>query len=272
MTRLPDFLVIGAMRSGTTSLYRYLEAHPGAFLAPKELQFFTDHFSEGLDWYRARFDAARPDQLLGEATADYFARRSAMGRIAEVLPQAKLIVSMRNPVTRAWSHYLLLRERGVETRTFDRALSDELALVAEHGDYAEGVFYLSHGMYARHLRHARTLFPPQQIHEVVFERMIATPETTYREVCRFLGLDTALVPDIVGTPVNAYVTFRSLGVRRLTQRVGGPMGRAIGRINTKRGGARPPLDPAIRGRLADFYAPRIEELRGLLGDGLPEWV
>lgn len=268
--RLPDFLVIGAMRAGTTSLYRYLHAHPGAFLTPKELQFFTDHFSKGLDWYLAQFDGALAGQLLGEATADYFARRSAMGRIASTLPNAKLIISMRDPVKRAWSHYWLLRERGIETRPFDQALSEELAAVADQGDDAEGVFYLSHGMYALHLRRARQLFAGDQIHVTIFERMIAAPQDSYRALCDFLGLDSAILPEIVGTPVNAYVQFRSLAVRDLGRRIGGPAGRLLGRLNTKRGPA-PRIDERSRLLLLEFYRPRVAELQRLLDDPLPEW-
>lgn len=271
-TRLPDFLVIGSMRCGTTSLYRYLHAHPGAFLTPKELEFFTDHFDRGLDWYKAQFDGASPDQLLGEATADYFARPSAMNRIAETLPDAKLIVSMRDPVKRAWSHYWLLRERGLETRPVHEALSDELEAVARHGDLAEGVIYLLHGMYARHLRHLRERFDNDQIYVSIFERMIAAPQDSYRAVCGFVGLDTDTVPDIVGQPVNAYVQFRSLALRGLAKRVGGFGGRVIGRLNTKRGQPSPQLDDASRQMLTEFFAPRVEELRTMLDDQLPEWA
>jgi len=270
--RLPDFLVIGSMRCGTTSLYRYLHAHPGAFLTPKELEFFTDHFSEGLDWYKAQFDGASPDQLLGEATADYFARPTAVERIAETVPDAKLIVSMRDPVKRAWSHYWLLRERGLESRPVQQALADELDAVATHGDYAEGILYLSHSMYARHLRYLRDRFPDDQIYVSIFERMIAEPHESYRAVCDFVGLDTDTVPDIVGRPVNAYVQFRSLALRGLAKRVGGLGGRIIGRLNTKRGMSSPDIDDASREMLDGFFAPRIEELRDLLDDQLPEWT
>ncbi len=100
-TRLPDFLIIGAMRSGTTSLYRYLGAHPEVFMTPKELQFFTEHFSRGLDWYRRQFVTAGHRSVLGEATADYLARESAMQRIAHTLPTVKMIASLRNPVDRS---------------------------------------------------------------------------------------------------------------------------------------------------------------------------
>ncbi len=269
--RLPDFLVIGAMRAGTTSLYRYLHAHPGAFLAPKELQFFTDHFGKGLDWYADQFREASDTQLLGEATADYFARRSAMDRIAQTVPDARLVVTMREPVARAWSHYWLLRERGIEDREFARALSDELAAVERDGNDADGVFYLSHGMYAHHLRRARRLFPQDQLHLTVLERMRAEPHATYRAICSFLGLDSAVVPDIVGQPVNAYVQFRSLAVRGVARRIGGLPGRVIARLNTKRGGSTPPLDDESRERLRNFYQPRVDELRDLTGDPLPEW-
>jgi hypothetical protein len=94
-------------------------------MAPKELGFFTDRYDEGLDWYAAQYAAAAPHQLWGEATADYLARPSAMNRIVATLPEAKLIASLRNPVDRAWSHYLLLKERGRERRSFAAAIEEE---------------------------------------------------------------------------------------------------------------------------------------------------
>ncbi len=267
--RLPDFLIVGAMRSGTTSLYRYLGAHPEIFMTPKELQFFTVHYDKGFDWYRSQFSATGRARVLGEPTADYLARESAMNRIVEALPQARLVASLRNPVDRAWSHYGLFRSRGREPRPFGRALDEELAAVARSGPDADGVVYLAHGLYDHHLERAYRLFPREQIHVAIFERMAADPHATYAAVCDFLGVDPTFVPSNLGTPVNAFVTFRSLNLRRLSQRVPGIGGRVIGRLNTKRDVAPPPLDPDQRRLLEEFYAPHIERTERCSGSPSP---
>lgn len=269
--RLPHFLIIGAMRSGTTSLYRYLGAHPEVFLTPKELQFFTEHFDRGLDWYRGQFASVGSARLLGEATADYLARASAMTRIAATLPTARLIASLRNPVDRAWSHYGLVKARGREPRTFGEAIGEERAALAANGPDAPGVFYLSHGFYDVHLERCFGLFDRTQVAVTIFERMAADPAPVYRSLCNHLGVDPSFVPANLGEPVNPFVTFRSLRLRAAARRLPSPLGRVVGRINTRRNVAAPPLDPADRSRLAEFYAPHIARTEEILGQEIPEW-
>lgn len=268
-TGLPDFLVIGAMRAGTTSIYRYLSAHPEVFLVPKELQFFTVHFDEGLDWYRNRFRPAG-DRAAGEATADYFARASAMDRIAATLPEARLIVSLRNPSERAWSHYWLLRSRGRESRSFEAVFEQEAAALSA-GSPPAGVIYLPHSRYDEHLERLFRLFAPSQVHISIFERMVAEPEPFYRSVTRFLHVDPSFVPENLGDPVNAFVGFRSLRLRRLTQRLPQPAARVVGRFNSLRGAPRPTMEDATRRRLDRYFAPHVRRVEELLGYEVPEW-
>jgi len=269
--RLPDFLVIGAMRSGTTSLYRYLGAHPDVFMAPKELQFFTEHYGKGVDWYASQFSSAGGVHRLGEATADYLARESAMTRIATVLPGARLIATLRHPVDRAWSHHLLLRARGREPRSFETAIDEEMAAIARSGPESAGVIYLSHGCYDIHLGRCLRLFPRSQLHVTVFERMTADFAATYRELCSHIGVDKAFVPANLGERVNPFVTFRSLPLRRLGQRLPSPLGRVVARLNTRRNVAPPALPAAMRERLTEFYAPHIAATEEILGAGIVEW-
>lgn len=269
--RLPDTLIVGAMRSGTTSLYRYLGAHPDVFMAPKELQFFTEHFAKGTDWYRAQFAGAGEAEVVGEATADYLARESAMSRLATTLPEARLIASLRNPVDRAWSHYGLLQARGRESRSFTAALDDEEAAIARDGVGADGVIYLTHGLYDVHLERCLRLFPRHQLHVSIFERMRVDPGTTYRSLCQFVGIDETFVPPNLGERINPFVTFRSLRLRRMAQRLPSPLDRAVARLNTRRSLPPPQVDPATRARLNDFYAPHVQRVEELLGDAVPEW-
>lgn len=272
--RLPDFVVIGAMRSGSTSLARYLGAHPQVFIAPeKEVRFFDEHVGRGLDWYRSRFAAAAPDQLAGEATPRYLASPEAMERMAEAVPGARLIVIARNPVDRAWSHYWMLRARDLEHRPFDVVLAEERALVAAEGPDAPRSNLLRHGFYAHHLRRVSRLFPREQLHVLTLEDLRARPAEAYAELCRFLGIaDDVPLPEVVGRPLNAYVTFRSTRVRALARHLPGLAGRALTRLNTRRHESYPELDPVARRELAELFAGPNEELAEFLGRVPLEWA
>lgn len=266
--RLPDFIIGGAMRSGTTSLYRYLDAHPEVAVAPKELGFFTDRFAEGLDWYRRQFDQGSP--VVGEATADYLARADVMERIHQTLPDVKLVASWRNPVDRAWSHYGLLSARGRDPRSFEMALDEEMARLDADGDDADGVIYLSHGLYDVHLARARQLFGADRLHVVVFEHLRDDPATEYGRLCRYLGISDEVAPPILGRVVNPYVEFRSVALRDRAKGLPRPLGRVVARLNTRRVEA-PALPDHLRDRLSAFYAPRVATVEAELGITVPEW-
>jgi len=129
-----DFIIIGAQKAATTSLYKYLNAHPAIFMPPdKEVPFFTrpDLYQKGLAWYlQTHFANASPDQLWGKATPQYMCDPQAPARIYHALPEVKLIASLRHPIKRSFSHYKMAVHRGVEQRTFDEAISDLLSPVA----------------------------------------------------------------------------------------------------------------------------------------------
>jgi len=269
-TGIPDFLIVGAMRSGTTSLYRYLGAHPEVFVLPKEFQFFTKHWSRGLEWYADQFPRSAEGLTLGEATADYFARESAMTHISAAVPGVQLIASLRNPIERAWSHYGLLSERGQEPRSFSAAIDDEIALYSEAGATAEGLIYLGHSMYDHHLERCFGLFDRDQLHVIVFEDLKERPGPVYAELCRYLGIDDRFVPEKLGQPVNQYVTFRSLRVRKLTQSLPAGPARLLGRLNTRRDLA-PDIPRDVRDRLREFFLPHVERIEDLLDRPLDRW-
>src|SRR5690348_836405 len=137
---LPDFLVIGAQRGGTTSLYQYLQVHP--FIEPattKEVHFFDRRFHKGLAWYRGHFPTAlekyRAEHLrggmflTGEATPSYLFLPYIPKRVVRVLPHARFIVLLRNPVERAYSHYRHAVELGHEHLAFEEAIKNQAARI-----------------------------------------------------------------------------------------------------------------------------------------------
>lgn len=212
---LPDFLIIGAKRGGTTSLYNYLLEHPCVVpLIPrvqniKGVHFFDTNFHRGLLWYRSHFPS-RPyrgwhEQRLehftvtGEASPYYLFHPRAASRAARILPDARLIVLLRDPIDRAYSHYRERYRHGAEVLTFEEALEqeeDRLAGEEERLSQDDGYYsfvhehfgYVSQGLYLEALRRWIDLFGRDRLLILTSEEFFARPEETYGVVLRFLRL------------------------------------------------------------------------------------
>jgi hypothetical protein len=181
---LPEFVIIGAQRSGTTSLYRHLADHPDVRVATgKELQFLSLHHGRGVRWYRAHFPVRPPSVRSFEASPYYLFHPDAPGRAAAVLPQARFVAVLRDPVERAYSHYLHSRRQGVEPLSFADALLAEPERLAA-GRIRE-YSYVARGRYAEQLARWRRHVPAARLLVVRTEEVADDPA----RVTRFLGLD-----------------------------------------------------------------------------------
>jgi hypothetical protein len=240
----PDFVIIGTQRGGTTSLHAYLSAHPQVMTpATKELHYLTDRHERGLDWYLGQFPQVLPPNVItGEATPYALFHPLAPRRLREIAPAAKSIVLLRNPVDRAYSHFLLERSRGEETLDFAAALDAELErLDGEEARLARDPAYVSHshkhasyvarGDYARQLERWFALFPREQILVIRSEDLYERRAEAFTRVAEFLAID----PNVT-IPFTAH-----------NQTSGSP------------------LDPAIRRRLSQHFAPFNARLADLLG-------
>ena len=208
--RLPDFLIIGAAKAGTTSLQAYLDRHPGLFFCtPKEPEYFSDDtvFEQGEEWYRGLFRDARDDQLCGEASTTYTRwphTADASARIARMLPNAKLIYIMRHPVERTYSHYAHHMRRRI-TMTFEEAL--------ESNDiYVDCSLYMKQiQRYLEHFDRERFLF--------LFSNDLRNgPADVLARVEQFLGVShTDLAGDgaVVANPGGSDYYIRSRTTERL---------------------------------------------------------
>ena len=207
---LPDYLIIGTQRGGTTSLYKYLVRHPGhAQALTKELRFFDLNYDRGVRWYRSRFPSIPYramikwvrgiDLVVGEASPDYLFHPLVPGRVAEVLPDARFVVLLRNPVDRAHSHYWHQFKRGHETLSFRDAveseaerLRGELEKMSEDQRYVSFErhhhSYLARGIYVEQLERWTQLFPTGRFLVERSEDLFADPDRVCRRVLDFLGL------------------------------------------------------------------------------------
>jgi hypothetical protein len=268
---LPTFVVVGAMRSGTSSLARWLRPHPEVFLAlPKELHFFDEQYDRGTDWYRRRFADVDGERAVGEATPSYLYRGEAVERMAALLPDARLIAILRDPIERAYSHYWLERIRGREQRSFEDAVTAELGPHPVR-ETPGSMTYLAWGRYLPQLERLGRLYPRPAVLALLFDDLTASPTTTYAQVCRFLDVDDRFVPPTLGAAVNASIAFRSLAVRRLSKRLPAPARRVVDHFNV-RPFRYPPVDPGLRKHLVDHMADDNRALATWLDRDLSAWM
>src|SRR5881398_2123099 len=206
---LPDFLIIGAQKAGTTALYAYLREHPAITGPPwKEVSFFDRHYRRGAAWYRGNFpnrlylrrvharSGARP--IVGEASPSYIFHPLAPERVATLAPNVRLIALVRNPIDRALSHYHHEVALGREPLSFEAALDaepdrtrgEEERLVREPGYFSHAWWnytYLARGRYADQLERWLALFPREQMLVLASDDLAAAPAEAHGRVLEFLG-------------------------------------------------------------------------------------
>lgn len=250
----PDYLVIGVKRGGTTSLAEYLFQHPDVLepYVPKGTRYFEVNHGRGRRWYDTNFPTeatARKhhkrtgvEPVTGDSSPYIVFHPLALGRVRQELPGARLVLSLRDPVVRAWSQYNYEVKRGFEDLDAMAALDAEPARLAGEVErmVADPSYlskahrhnaYLARGHYAEQLRHVYDLFPPEQVHVLFAEDLFAAPQATYDGIVDFLGLPRAPLTDPRAFKANSYE----------------------------------PLPDDVRVRLAAYYAEPNEELFTLLG-------
>ena len=204
---LPDFIIIGAMKAGTTSLFKYLSKHPDLYLSvPKEVHFFdggknpkVDTFAKGESWYRAHFPLRKElnnDAKVYEATPVYIFNPLVPQRIFETLPNVKLILLLRNPTERAVSHYLHGDRRNWDDLSFYDALQAEeerLKPFIEAQDYKSRIYieysYKSRGLYQEQIARYLQYFAREQMLILDSNDLFADPKGTIENVFDFIGVD-----------------------------------------------------------------------------------
>jgi hypothetical protein len=205
---LPNAIILGGMRCGTTSLWNYLTQHPrvrGSRI--KELNFFCGQFGKGEGWYKANFTPARHETVFIEASPCYLFHPLAASRAARMVPDAKLIALLREPVDRAYSHYNQNVELGLETLPLEDAVRREedlrplweaevLAGQAAHSHHHQTFSYVGKSLYAEQLSTWLKHYPRQQMLIIRSEDLYARTQDVLDEVTDFLALDRFPFPDL----------------------------------------------------------------------------
>ena len=206
MRPLPDFLIVGAQRAGTTSLYHWLSRHPKVRTSVwKEVHFFDDYNryqKRGEMWYRSHFPLLghRPSVRVGEATPSYLFNPAAPRRVAELIPNVRLIVLLRDPVDRAYSHYNHTKKAGKENLSFWKAVDKEkervgkeITEIKEKGrcknEKWKKYSYVRRGYYSEQIKRWTEYFPKKSFLFVKSEDMFESPKTEVEKIMKHIGLN-----------------------------------------------------------------------------------
>lgn len=288
----PNTFILGAAKSGTTTLYEVLRRHPEVYMSePKEPRFFELEFEQGIDHYCQKYFRGWTGQpIIGEARSRHLYVPFIPERIFQCFPGAQLIAVLRDPIDRAhsdwWMHYGQRKERLAFPDAIERNLSeleagqrftgpngpDEWANHLERTDHGRRILhrtYIDEGYYAVQLQRYLKLFPTNSFLILFFEDLIRRPHETLRQVGQFLGLqDTLTVDDLprfnaaLSPFLNRVIRFGQVTrlVRLLPSRA-----KPIIHHHLSRYGKRPPIEPSVLRKLEEHYESHNEALTTLLG-------
>ena len=270
---LPSFVIVGAMRSGTTTLASMMRRHPQVHLAAeKEVHFFDRRYDEGLDWYASRFDPTSEEIAVGEATPVYMYQDQARRRLATDLPDARLLAILRNPVDRAYSHYWHRVKAERESLPFEAALEAEPQRLLTGGlDDLADFSYVDRGHYVDQLEALSQLAGRDRVKVVLLEDLTRDTENVMKDIFRFIGVDEVFAAEIPLRTTNDYRSARMKGLARWAENRPKPLRDVITRFNTIPA-EYPPMVAATRARLEAEYAPYNERLSQWLGRELAAWA
>ena len=198
---LPNFIIIGTVRSGSTSLYYNICEHPSVLTAAyDEIGYFDSNFHLGTNWYRSMFpkkssvDEIKNETgfgITGEDTPFYFWKEEVPKRIHELIPNCKLLTILRNPIDRAYSNYNLGIRLGTEKSSFEDSIDNEMKCLGKN-TFRECIdqrqSYLSKGMYEKQVKNWLEIFPREQIHFLSTEEMERNPVKTLQKIFNFLEI------------------------------------------------------------------------------------
>lgn len=283
----PNFFVVGAAKAGTTSIYSYLNSHDSVFMCPvKEPHFFATPWASPSSpttpspindaaEYTALFARSSGYDAVGEASPSYLYDEEAPTRIRDRLPHAKIVIVLRDPVDRAFSHYLMDVREGVQRSSFKEALIEDYS--RKEKGYGVSHLYVELGMYGEQIGRYLQTFPPEQLLILFFDDLVNREGQFLGSLCDFLGVRVDAVRPF--NSMNTYKESRSFvserlmashRLRALTRRFASQRVRSI--VKNKfllRSAAKPPRDEEATRWLRHLYADDLSHLEDLLEMRLP---
>jgi hypothetical protein len=269
--RKPHFVIIGAVKGATTWSARALAADPSVFIPGPEPHYFSTEFDKGREWYLGLFADAPDSAVIGEKSADYLAHPEAAARMAHFIPDARLIVQLRDPVERAYSDYCMLYRRGT-------VRDAPAAYFSPRRSSGESERFLSGGLYADHLKRFFDRFPREQILVLLYDDILSSPTPAFNRILAHVGLPANATEVSSERQNDSAKPLLPLAMRKALK----PLKNAVKPLRGTawfeaarglfaREVAYPPLDEKARAFLDDFYRRDIAALEAMIGRNLSHW-
>jgi len=286
---IPNFLVIGAQKSGTTWLYDRLRRHPDIFMPKvKEIHFFNrrdsnlefrrNYEKHDVEWYRDHFRRRNGERAIGEATPMYLCDEAAPGRIRKHLPDVKLIACLRHPTDRAYSHYWMARGKGHTEKSFRQIVR------------ARDPRFIGRGHYGEQIKRYLSLFDRRNLRVLIHEELFSHPAQSLNQISEFLGIDDTFFQDQswIVEKVNRSSQVRSRAIHRMIGTVAkwmrdhwgfrhmldivkwAGLARRIKKANTEPR-EYPPMPDDLRAELDEYYVPTIRHVEKTVGRCVDAW-
>lgn len=290
---MPNFLIIGAQKAGTTSLYYYLRQHPQIYMSQEKEAHFFSYENEDLNFressrnltipitnienYRKLFQEVSSEIAIGEASPSYLYIPKAVERIQNYVPDAKLIAILRNPTDRAYSNFLHCVQDGREQLTdFEQALRVEKARISDN--WGAMWHYVQKGFYYTQLKRFFDRFNPNQIRVYLYEDLQTSPINLVQDIFQFLGVDKEFVPDvsskhnISGIPKNKTLQVLMTGLTPISARLKPFLPAKLRQSIKKQILVKPELSLEVRRQLIQVYQEDILKLQDLIQRDLSKWL
>ena len=287
----PNFFLIGAQKAGTTSLSRYLSQHPEIYMSPVKEPFFF--MTEGMDGaesttvnkiseYLRLFDNIKNEVIIGEATSIYLACPWVPRRISEMIPDAKLIAILRNPIDRAWSHYLMHAREGYPMFSSEFTKAIKQTHIYRISDEIWHFGYISQGMYYKQLTRYYSFFDKTQLKIILYDDLIKYINIVMKDIFTFLRIDTSFVPDVshkhnvsgltrikvIKNLMQSENFFKRIFKNYFPEKLRCVVKSKLKKINEYK----PSIPPQAKMDLIEIYREDVLRLQDLIGRDLSSWL
>ncbi|WP_436932574.1 sulfotransferase domain-containing protein [Halosimplex halobium] len=270
---LPDFVIVGPQKCATTWMYECLREHPEVLMPETDsVHYFDMNYHRGEEWYRGFFDAHDNEPIVGEETPSYIRDSKTPKRMGDLIPDARVIFSLRNPVERAYSHYWHERSKGKIDFAFEE--------VFENYDLFEN--WVVPGFYHQHLQRFKNSFPEDQLKVAIFDDLVTDDKVFIQDIFDFIGADDSFVPSFIDNRVNEARSEQPTLYRKLILSASTsfpdpvlnllrPVHQRLESVVLGKDEYNKGIEPGTRQKLESIYAAETVKLESFINRDLDHW-
>lgn len=289
MKSKPNFFIVGTPKAGTTSLYYYLESHPEVYMSPiKETNFFSyeeikkqnlfynEEHIKNLEQYSLQFEGVKDEKAIGEASVSYLFYPSVPAKIKEFNTDARIIIVLRNPIDRGYSHYLMDKRLGLVNLSYEDILNNNSNNPRLHLFYQQ---YICLGLYYEQVKRYLDTFGQDAVKIILYEDLISRIDETMADIYSFIGVDDSFKADTskqhnaFSYPKNWLVAklYTSKTIRKVVKNFAGNNLNNIKNIFFGKD-KKPELSAAVNDKLKQLYGADLVKTQDLLQKDLSNWM